>query len=388
MPHATPPDDLQDEQDALLIHQVLNPDIKSGNNIDFSVELDPGEKADDAVDFADLSDDDLAEDEDEVAQEKTLDNHAENGGDIFAQLNEYSQEEELPELTNGSGPDGDGIDDLFGDVPTSPLGFGDTQIESYSLQEKTEGDISFDFDHDAARQETSGVSLKTQTIPAQQTIDESSKPTPDEIISAAPEVPISWEEQMQRDLFDLSAPGGKGHLRARPDPQLLAREWPDFDPDGVPRFATLLRPKRVRYIGKTPLKAPKPIQISKASLELATDQEKSFRVSYGTAKRAFEEAERPGFVKIPQGTLSEDYSDDDVDMDSDFENEPIGDVTWQDLQIVCEDWDTYSLASSMDHNECVLHEDDATDDLFRGLNEKLENQSGRLSPKVVWFLGS
>ena len=386
MPHATPPYADQDEQDELLIHRVLYPDLKSENNIDFSLELDPGEKADDAIDFGDLGDDDLAEDEDEVAQDKTLNGHADDGGDFFAQLNGYSQEEDLPGLTNRSGQDGDDIDDLFGDEPSSPLDHRDSQVQSHRFQEKTEVDMSFDFENDVPQQETSGLSSKAPEILTQQPANAISKPTFEELLSAMPEDPLSKEELLQKALFAMSAPGGKDHLRVPPEHQkeLLAEAWPDFDRDAVPRFATLLRPKRARYVGKSPLKAPKPIQISKLSLELGPDQEKSFRVSYGTAKRIFEEPDRPGFITISQGISTEVDSDDDVDLESDFENESVGGVTWQDLQIVCEDWDTYSLASSVGHDEATLHEDDAADDLFRGLNDNLESQSGRPSAKVLW----
>ena len=59
MPHATEPHDVEADRDQALIERVLDP---QNTELDWTRELEPGEKADDAVDFEDIGGDDLADD--------------------------------------------------------------------------------------------------------------------------------------------------------------------------------------------------------------------------------------------------------------------------------------------------------------------------------------
>lgn len=66
MPHAIDQFELQDQADDAEIARLLNDDNPSNNTLNFDRDLEVGEKADDAIDFEDISDDDLPEEEDDV----------------------------------------------------------------------------------------------------------------------------------------------------------------------------------------------------------------------------------------------------------------------------------------------------------------------------------
>jgi hypothetical protein len=109
MPHAVGDTEIQDEQDDALINKLFNDPTQ---NFDFlDRDLDVGEKANDAVDFEDIGDDDLAEDEDDVNGFSTNgrgdDEDRDMSGGTFS---------DIP----GGDADDDGFDDLFGDLPSSP----------------------------------------------------------------------------------------------------------------------------------------------------------------------------------------------------------------------------------------------------------------------------
>ncbi|KAH0407465.1 hypothetical protein KCU90_g22947, partial [Aureobasidium melanogenum] len=66
MPHAIDEFELQEQADDAEIARLLNDENPSNNNLNFDRDLEVGEKADDAIDFEDISDDDLPEDETDV----------------------------------------------------------------------------------------------------------------------------------------------------------------------------------------------------------------------------------------------------------------------------------------------------------------------------------
>ena len=368
----------QQEQDELLIQQALDPESK----LDFSRELEPGEKADDAVDYEDLSDGDLAEDETLQPEESFSTMRASDPISSFNDLNSLTHEDDLLELTNGSGADGDGFDDLFGDMPQSPVDF-------YTGQSiETEGTgmaMSFDFENDHGLH---GTSAALATMPPSQAAKPfaSSKESLFRAIDfTAKDQPLSREQQLQQDLFAMSR-SGFGSTDFPPAPpenqeELLASLWPKFEQDTVPRFMDLLPPKKARFVGKVPLKKPKSVLPTKVSLELAQDQEKIFKVVTTTHQKTVEDLERQGLIVIPDIPIEEEASEDELDVESDYENEPIGRVTWQDLQILCEDWDTHSsmIPSSPDPSTSPILEKYDDDDLFQDLDHEWE--SGRPSSK-------
>ena len=334
MPHATETQDDQAQLDDQLIQETLE-------NLDTVLlpeqdrELDVGDKADDAVDFADLSDDDLADDED-------VENSFEGGSAIFddAVVRNNINDGETGDQTG----DGMDFDDLFGEDPSLPVNglardplFFDEASLNHQISSLTTPEIQ-------ERQEAEG---------------------PRQTREAHKRVVLTKEEQEQRDLFAMSAMGSE----IVPQPvenaeELLKTLWPKFNRDTIPYFMELIPGRRMRYHGKPLLKAPKPLQISKLNLELAPDQEKSFKVSSGTGKRNQEELEIAGIMVVNGDDAVENVDDDQTDSDSETETSPIGGISWRDLQIACEDWEVASLTGRSDSPRQDMKEEQ--DDLFEG----------------------
>ena len=339
MPHATSPRDAQEEQDDLLIQQALNFDPQ--NPIDFSRELEPGEKADDAIDFGDLADDDLAEDEEESdAQGNTRINsrHADNS---FENGDSFMQDNDVLDLKNGNqlDGDGDGFDDLFGDAPSSPIDAEDDIKEGQLPKTPDDVAVPFEFEDDGSGRFSNVPFLHTRENAVAQS------PNPFRPIAFNPDTPfLSKEQQLQQELFAMS---GSGTVMMEILPatnenreEMMAKLWPKFERNTILRFMDLIPMKKARYIGKIPLKRPRPLQPTKLSLELAHDQEKIFKLSSASSRRIQDEIDRLILVKIQQIESDNRASDDSADPGSDFEHDPVGGLSWQDLQVVCEDWNT------------------------------------------------
>lgn len=372
----------QDEEDDLLIQRALDPE---NHDLDFNRELEPGEKADDAIDFEDISDDDLAEDEGDIPGQSSSATRADDGGVSFDdQLQSFTQDD-LPGLTNESVAGGDDFDDLFGDGPSSP-------VEGVSQQGGKVGEdagASFDFgddlfsdplepDHPAI---TTGQEIElTSNEPLFRPIDFSAKTAPP-----------SREELLQQELFAMSRNnlGSADNIPAPPEnkEELLTSAWPKFEPDAVPRFMDLLPPKSARYVGKTPLKPPKPLRLTKVNLELAPDQAKMFTTTTSGAAITREDYEAQGLIAITHSDVDKDTSEDDLEIESDYENEPVGGFSWQDIQVACANWDVpeVSESSSPELKRSTSPMATDQDDLFRDMDEAWAKQLGGPASKV-WSL--
>ncbi|EON67046.1 hypothetical protein W97_06163 [Coniosporium apollinis CBS 100218] len=348
MPHAVSVPDAQEQADNSLISNLLSGGNDGQDNFDFlNRDLVPGEKAQDAVDFEDISDDDLAEEED------APDTTARANGDVAGDTEDDLLGESFTEL-NGDGGDDDPFADLFGDEPSSPTTEldgvnGGPQADSGSLWLPPTGRLSLP-----------GSFAKPQVDrPApRQPSPESASPQnqPSDIEDESDEDPELREQrqlfaQARRDREDRSRRGGAS-TDLPPHPQTNAEIfeaiWPDFEQDKPPRFGVLLPGKRAFYLAKTPSKAPKPIQPTKVSLELGQDQERGFRLAGATTAKAARQAEveQKGLVPVIEAESGEPDSDDDMELDIHDERENIGGVTWQDFNVLCEDWDIRSEASS------------------------------------------
>ena len=393
MPHATTADDdqAQRERDDVQIRQLfVNP---TDTNLEYVLGEDPGrdtgEKADDAIDFADLADDDLAEDEDEQPGDSLDTEKIDSNAESFEALAGLAKEDDLPELTSGSGPENDAFDDLFGDTPSSPVEFGDAQTTARDAAQPSGISSSFDFE---GGERFPGFSQTIPEIPF--SIKDKSTTVSDQPLFRAAtltskDAALSKEQALQEQLFAMSGvgTGGTDYPPAPPENQeeLLASLWPKFENGTVPRFMDLLPPKKARFVGKTPLKIPKPVHPTKVSLELAPDQAKSFKLSTTSHKRSYEDYEQQGIIKIPSPPSTDVSRDYDVDMESDFENETIGGLTWQDLEILCEDWDidTLPLPSSPDQLSKGNPGTGDQDDLFRDIEEGWATGAGQHPMKVT-----
>ena len=375
MPHATAVDSAEAEQDDVLIQQVLDPENTSMN---FNRDLDPGEKADDAVNFSDLSDDDLADDEDntqnlparDVARTADLDESMDDHGSTLQ--HEYFQEQARADDGNG-----DTLDDLFGMEIPSPGDDGNA-ADDHRQHQRTAGtstplDSSNALDSDVARRTPAFAKLphiNTGTPDIYQQLRSRAEPD---------DGALSKEQQLQQELFAMSG-SSLGRINLAPviesQEDLLAALWPGFEPNKVPRFMDLLPPKKARYIGKTPLRRPKPVQPTRLSLEIAMDQEKSFRLALGSNKRFQNEFERQGLVMIDREPLQGEREEDEEDIESDHDYDPVGDLSWQDLQIVCEDWEFENITESPSpgpQDRAPIEQDDTFSDLVEDLNRHFES---------------
>lgn len=368
--------------------------LTSGHNEGFefmSRDLDAGEKADDAVDFEDISDGDLAEDEDGGAVQPAGQDGLFEEEDAFGGLNDVMEESSPPSSNDENvATEGDGFDDLFGDLPSSPAGQPDEPSGTQQSVLTSDVNMSFDFEDDDALPDSSGtppaVSSQNPETPAA-----SSQPLFRPVEYNAKDAVRSKEQLLQQALFAMSGSGSASDLPPAPPEnteELLASLWPKFQRHTVPRFMELLPPKKAHYVGKTPLKPPKAVNPTKVSLELAQDQEKSFRAPQTANRRTQEaEAEQKGLILVPELESGEQSSDNDMDVDSDLEGEPVGGMTWQDLQILCEDWDIPDLEqlSESEHGDAGIAEA-SDDDLFGTDKYDWDRDLDYRPSKVVEFL--
>ena len=341
MPHATALRQSGDDHDDMLIQQLLDAQTIE-DPLGLNRELEPGEKAEDAENFEDISDDDLAEDEDADGEQRSQMGPGRQTGASSMNLEAFTQDVDFPVLINGNGLEDNAYDDdLFGE-DLSPL------VETTTGTEKIDQDGLSDFD-DSISPQAQPLSLPTSSLSRQREGPEKVVSRP--ITLSSKESPPSKDLQRQQELLAMSRNGAMNTdgLPAPPEncEELLASLWPKFQRDTIPKFMDLLPPKRARYLGKSIPKPPKPVSPTKVSLELALDQEKSFRVSSMPNKPITEEDISQGVVIVQDEIAVEKDSEENMDIDSDFENELIGGISWRDLQIICEDWDTRSAAESL-----------------------------------------
>ncbi|GAB7352762.1 hypothetical protein MBLNU459_g3111t1 [Dothideomycetes sp. NU459] len=371
MPHAVDEFELQDQRDDAEIARLLNPDNTEQDSLDFlNRELDEGEKADDAQDFEDIGDDDLADDEDEVTG-KDGGQDAQGANDDF---DAYMNGHDLGGAGGGhhdvyeDEPDLAFEDDLFGEDDTMPLPDGDEQeapaaqpvsaASGLALPSKTRIALPGSFSqksvlHDAPTFDTpASLSAPQSDDLADEDADQS-----DVKMEEDDEEDEQWA--MQKALFAAANKEREERLQrgglwvaptaAEDELESFYTIWPTYDPDETPRFTDLFPPRRGIYGWRAPQKPPKPVQPTKLNLELQPDQEKASRLPVAAAaNKPGRElgAEQHGIIHCKDTHMEQEHSDDGLDFDEIDENETIGGITWQDLTLVCEDWDVPSGSSS------------------------------------------
>ncbi|KAF2278528.1 uncharacterized protein EI97DRAFT_415164 [Westerdykella ornata] len=333
-------DQREEDDDLARLFADAGADVAAANSFLEEIggrELEIGEKADDAVDYEDISDDDLP-DEEPVEGEGEADGLPQLSGSTVKDTAEESFDQD------------DDLDELFGGG-SSPV------------HERSHLDDLFD-DEDHAPSEGAKVAQ-----PAARTVE----PSVEEEFTD-PKALRDYLEQ--KALFDMAARRGPD---VPPPPQTdretVERLWPNFDPDKPPRFHSLLPKKHAFYVGRAPLKPPKPLQLNKVSLDLAPDQEKAFRLPTTTVNpktgRQLDVVEG-SLIHILQENKEqiEDQEDEDMmDIDPLDDAERIGNVTVSDLKIACEDWEHFGLESSSDEEgpETPPHAGMDGDDWLRNL---------------------
>ena len=260
-------DEQQAEDDRLVASVLSSTQNGDGGNplIDLNRPLDLGEKADDAMDYEDISDDDDLPDEEPAS------------GDI-----KLEQEDDA----------GLDVDDLFGDEDTHDLfgehdGHEEIHLNGTAQQPRVNGGL---------------------TLP-----------------SLEPEEP-----QEEEDLYNLNFPNDPMVLDATvPETAAIYEDYvkQGYEKGGILSWNTLMPGPEEQAEPKQPLKTPKSVNPTKASLDLAPDSEKTFRSAApatGDKRKRVEEAEIKGLVAIVDESSDETDSDDGFDYSPPDPNEKVG----------------------------------------------------------------
>lgn len=242
---------------------------------------------------------------------------------------------------------GDELDDLFGEGAASPE---PDQMDSTR-------DLFFEDEKPPTVAET------VEPPPAAEPVPEI-KPEPEPPAAIEPEplpemAPATAEEEgmdpatyrawkLQMELFAMSA--ADAHPPAPPEnlDELLHSLFPSFKRDELPYFLKVIPHKKAYFVGNQPLKSPKPVLPTKVSLELAQDQERLFK-SGGQAHKRSLEHEHLGVVPIEAPEEEDDFGE-EFEQEADTEILP-GGVTLQDLRVICADLDVPDEFSAMDIDE-------------------------------------
>ena len=263
-----------------LLEQQDNP--HEGGGLDLSRPLELGEKADDAEDFEDISDDDLPEEE-EATTGVLGDN--EGLGDDFGTSND--------------------TDDLFGDDMRGSSPF-DEAGPSGGLPMPNTSDTS---------PSTGGSFL---AMP-------SSKPTPTETVEDLRALNFDPEPQPADEANqDLSIPAPAENTE-----ELVKQIWPDFQKGVTINWNELLPPKKAYYIPKQPLKTPKTVNPTKVSLDLCADQEKGFRTAgpaHPSKEQRIQNALANGVLPIVEEEADEATTEEDLNWDQPSPEDNIGEI--------------------------------------------------------------
>lgn len=378
MPHAIDQEEQQSQEDADF-WRFVNQAPGEAPLINLDAEPEYGEKADDAQDFEDISDNDLAEDEDEDEQSAPRPDQ-DGQDDINGHMN-GSRGVDAEEVFEDD-QDMDFGDDLFGDDDHAAL-FADEPVQAPPAAQPIV---------------TGGLALPTKNrialptlLPQLPVLPEAEQYGSPSSLAHSDDLDTNHEAQIdgdvdmgdeevdeqvliQRRLFaqmrqerDERARRGASYeppQAAETDLETFFNIWPTYDAEERPRFTQLFPQRRGVYAWKAPTKPPKEVKPTKVNLELAADQEKSFRLP-GTATIRETWSEQQGNIYIRHSHKEQDESDDGIDMDEIDEDEIIGGVSWQDLAIVCTDWDLPSGSISPErdsgidmHPEYEMEDDD------------------------------
>lgn len=291
-------------------------------------ELEPGEKADDAVDYEDIDDDDdLPDEEPAIPLQAVANGKVEEHNDSWDTLTKELQNEAYVQSAE------DELDDLFGDAPSSPVAEVPHKPHALGLPRPAQS-VPEDSAMNSPIDDVDGMFGG---------VEKERSPTPTDM---DPETLRQY--QLQQALFAMSA-FGPDNPPAPPEnhEELLASLWPKFDRNAMPRFLELLPPKKSHYIGKTPLKPPKRVVPTKLKIELAQDQERLFHSSGKT--RYGPELELAPITVITPPASNEDTFSDIMDLEEDDWNEELpGGVTMQDLQFICADWEVKEVPQNQE----------------------------------------
>lgn len=348
----------QEEQDNLLIQQTLALDPS-----EFDRELEPGEKADDAIDFGDLSDSDLAEFEDDSIQnekdrnpmkgDESGEESSQQAIDPFSYLDSnfsssappvHDQNKEVQtDDFEAQGPEGNADDAL-------DYLFKGSQSSSGSAENETRGKEPQSFPSVIAAKSCEEVEPHKVESHAQGKgkepvldVDESAQ-----AFTKSEDIPMAEPSRLveiQRELFAMSGYVVPGYSKPSPEnpKELLSSLWPTFQRGTIPKFMQLLPPPSAVYIGVKLPNCIKPIKPTRIKLELADDQARSFRLPFPRTT-ASQEAADGKVISFNKTGVEDVEREPDLGFEStasELDNEPIGGVSWQDLDFASANWDNF-----------------------------------------------
>ncbi len=262
-------------------------------------ELEQGEKADDAIDYEDIGDDDSLPDE-EPTQEARV--------DIPSDL--------LPGIQDSALDGFDDDDDLFG--PSSPIltsALSPVTVLSKSVDKPLrDGDQESDLASDHGEDAIQDLSMLDVDLDDQE----------------------DAQYRMQQSLFAQSGKGVAPTTAQENTDEWLKLEFSNFKRDEAPYFNRLFPPRPFKWQGKAPPKPPKQVRPSKVNLEIEQDQKVAFNSLVPTAVSGL----ASGFVQAREHApvLEIEESSDESDSDEPLPNG----LSMRDLEFMCTDFDTLS----------------------------------------------
>ncbi|KAF1988187.1 hypothetical protein K402DRAFT_30707 [Aulographum hederae CBS 113979] len=347
----------QEDQDDQEIQRLLNANDPTANDA-LAAALNFGEfnqegKADDAVDYEDISDDDDLPEEEEATQPAINgDNHHDANGapDSYDDL--------FGEGENGLGENGDlGEDDmadLFGEEPSSP------GVDSHG------GNKANGINGTAPQAAKSGPNGATHDEDPDDFFGDLQSPPPDDSLF---ELPVDPEEDVeaireQKRLFDLSANGG---YVAQTDEERFRLLYPNYNAEEPPHFGEIFPQKRFGYKLQQVLKPPKPAEPTKVTMELQQAQERSFKIG-GALSRASDV--RRSVVTVDQVQSQEETAREEFELDDLDDGEVVAGLSLSDLALLCDDWDTASDTTGARTPKKRTRESDSDDEGDRHVAKK------------------
>jgi transcription initiation factor TFIID subunit 1, fungi type len=309
---------------------------EGGGNIDLNTLNDlqvggDGEKADDALDYGDISDDDLAEDEPAT-------------GGLLSGVEE------------AAGMDDDDMNDLFGEGPSSPPTIPQQPSALAIDNQEDEGnasELASDHeDHASSGLDPSQISLHDATT--------------------QPFVDPKWILQ-QSMLAEAIRPSVDPQKKLESAIEACKRIFPEFSRDEIPFWNRIIKPRMAEFTGKTPLKPPKSIRPTKVHLEVQQDQKAIFNSAITSDKRYWEDHDRMIVIENENANRDDhETSDDEVDIDDILP----GGVTMEDLDLICADFDTLSdiAESDLEIHDVAIRQDEDDDDFFGHDDDWMESE--------------
>ncbi|SMY20080.1 unnamed protein product [Zymoseptoria tritici ST99CH_1A5] len=325
--------------------------------------FDQTDKAEDAIDYEDFSEDDLPDEEEPT-------NTGGRGGD--------DEEEEMRGLLANSIPDAlnarstqpttnghdafdekdDAMGELFGDDGGEDMNnlFGENSSPEEQRQPAPLPRLG-----GLALPSKSGLSLPAYTgafshsRPPRRQSPTSMSPPPMDYSAMSPASMTSAEDEdgldanvaLQRRLFKDSRRRNAGEdVLTGPidtDMELFHTLYPGYEEACAPRFVDLFPSRNVEYKGKAPLKPPKAVLPTKPVLSLLQDQERMFKAVTTTNKAGYESTFNNSIIHLRVGSEEKSDSDDELDAIDFDEDERIGGISMQDLALICQDWDAASI---------------------------------------------